>query len=127
MPVLGFEGERYDLLVKQGAKLGPIRATMTNGDNTPFDLTDITILGRVVDPDTGAVMGNFDVSYVDRPGGVYEFSLAKAVTVLLSAGREVDEWHRLYFWDLEMESSSDNDERPLYYGELRVRLERTPA
>ena len=55
MAQVGTRGERLDLIVRQGATLGPHTVTLTNPDGSAVNLTGCTIQGQVrKDPlDTG--------------------------------------------------------------------------
>lgn len=60
MATLGYIGEKLDLLVRQGATLGPFAVTLTNPDNTPVNLTGATLRAHLRKKalDTGMVNQN---------------------------------------------------------------------
>ena len=43
MTTLGYIGEKFDLLIKQGSTLGPFSITLSNPDNTPVNLTGAAV------------------------------------------------------------------------------------
>jgi hypothetical protein len=125
VPTIGFLGEEYNLLIRQGATFGPVTVTMTNPDTTPVNLTGCTIRGKIrrkaLD---AAVVATFTVSITDAVNGGYQFSLTDEVTSAMTAGEYTSSSESKYVWDLEMEDTLGKV-LPLYYGKVTVLREVT--
>lgn len=117
MAQVGFRGERLDLLVRQGATLGPHVVTLTNPDNTPVNLTGCTIQGQVRKNalDTGAPVATFVINYIDLLLGKFSFEIPHTITALIPAGEFQKDDESQYQWDMEL-LDSQNRIIPLYYG-----------
>lgn len=117
MAQVGFRGERLDLLVRQGATLGPHLVTLTNPDNTPVNLTGCTIQGQVRKNalDTGAPVATFVINYIDLLLGKFSFEIPHTITALIPAGEFQKDDESQYQWDMEL-LDSQNRIIPLYYG-----------
>lgn len=120
MATLGYIGERLDLLVRQGATLGPFDATMQNPDGSAVNLIGATIRGQVrkkaLDP---TVVTDVDVTITDAALGKYSFGLSVAKTTIIPAGETIKDPSSLYVWDLEMVDALGRV-IPLYYGSVNV-------
>lgn len=117
MAQVGFRGERLDLLVRQGATLGPHVVTLTNPDNTPVNLTGCIIQGQVRKNalDTGAPVATFVINYIDLLLGKFSFEIPHTITALIPAGEFQKDDESQYQWDMEL-LDSQNRIIPLYYG-----------
>lgn len=123
--VLGNIGERIDLRIRQGADFGPVRATMTNPDASPVNLTGCTLRGMVKKkPSDAQPAATFVVTVTDALAGQFAFTLPHAATFSLKAGARIDAPESAYVWDLEMEDSLGRVV-PLYYGDVQVLREVT--
>jgi hypothetical protein len=119
-PVIGIKGDRLDLIVRQGGTFGPNRVTLTNPDNSPVDLTDISFRGQIRrTPDAAVVAASFSFTIVDASLGIFEFSIPEPQTAILEAGVDECADESLYFYDIEM-FSPGGIVTPLFYGECRV-------
>lgn len=120
MATLGYIGERLDLLVRQGATLGPFDAAMQNPDGSAVNLIGATIRGQVrkkaLDP---TVVTDIDVTITDAALGKYSFGLSVAKTTVIAAGETIKESASLYVWDLELVDATGRV-IPLYYGNVTV-------
>ena len=117
---IGTIGEKQDLLVRQGATFGEIRATMTNPDSTPVNLTGCIIRGKVrknaLDVD---VVCDLDVTITQPLLGKFEYGLSADKTTLIKAGESITDKASKYVWDLELEDSLGRV-TALYYGQINV-------
>lgn len=122
---LGYIGERLDLLIRQGATLGPFLATMTNPDASPVDLTGATIRGQIRKraADT-TVVASLDVTITSAAAGQYSFGLTATATAAIVAGADVTKPESVYVWDLELQDAAGRV-LPLYWGDVRVHREVT--
>lgn len=127
MTTLGYIGEKLDLLVKQGATLGPFKVTLTNPDAAPIDLTGATVRGHIrkkaLDTTLAATLV---VSVTEAANGKFEFGLPDEVTATIQAGETIKDAASLYVWDMELEDASGRV-TPLYYGDCKVFREVTRA
>lgn len=125
VPTIGFLGEEYNLLIRQGATFGPVTVTMTNPDTTPVDLTGCTIRGKIRKKALDvAVVATFTVTITDAPNGEYQFLLTDEITSAIEAGEYASSSASKYVWDLEMEDTLGKV-LPLYYGAVTVLREVT--
>jgi hypothetical protein len=117
---IGVRGERLNLLIRQGATLGPFRASMVNPDSSPVDLTGAQIKG-VMRKTAGAaaVIANLVVVISNAPGGLYEFSLPASVTAGIAAGLSETDADSRYVWSLDL-VDAQGQVLPLYYGDVAV-------
>lgn len=120
MATLGNIGEKLDLLVKQGATLGPFEVTLQNPDATPMDLTGVVIRGHIRKKalDT-ALTATLTVTVKDAPNGVFEFGLSDEITAAIPAGETVKDVASQYVWDMELQDAL-GQVIPLYYGDCKV-------
>ncbi|MFM2053614.1 MAG: hypothetical protein RL456_1651 [Pseudomonadota bacterium] len=122
---IGSIGQRLDLLIRQGATLGPFPCTMTNPDATPVNLTGATIRGQIrKKPADAAVIASFDVTVTDATAGKYTFGLTATATAAITAGADVTKPESLYVWDMELEDAAGRV-TPLFWGDARVHREVT--
>lgn len=117
MAQVGFRGERLDLLVRQGATLGPYIVTLSNPDGSPVNLTGCTIQGQVRKNalDAGDPVASFEIVYIDRISGQFSFGISHESTAQIPAGEFQKDEESQYQWDMEL---LDSQSRiiPLYYG-----------
>ena len=127
MTVLGYIGEKLDLLVKQGSTLGPFRVTLLNADQTPVNLTGCTVRGHVRKKALSAdIAALFAVSITEATAGKFEFGLPDEITAAIPAGETLKDPLSLYVWDMELEDALGRV-MPLYYGDCKVFREVTRA
>ena len=119
MAQVGTRGERLDLIVRQGATLGPHTVTITNPDGSAVNLTGCTIHGQVrKDPlDTGTPVASFVINYVDPVAGKYSFEISHTVTAAIPAGEFQNSSESMYQYDMEL-VDSQNRIIPLHYGDF---------
>jgi hypothetical protein len=124
---IGTIGERLDLLIRQGATLGPFICTISNPDGSPVNLTGATIRGQIRKQasDTSPT-ATFAVLIMDAAAGRYSFALDAATTAGIPAGRDITKPESLYVWDMELQDSLGRV-IPLYWGDARVHREVTRA
>lgn len=120
MPSLGNIGEKLDLKIRQGATLGPFKATMLLASGEPFDLTGATIRGQIRRRALSEeVTADIQVEIPAPLLGEYQFGLDDETTAGMEAGEALADSESLYVWDLELELS-DGTVKPLYYGKVSV-------
>lgn len=120
MATLGYIGEKLDLLVRQGATLGPFAVTLTNPDNTPVNLTGATLRAHLRKKALDAVkVAQFDVTITDAAAGKFEFGMIDEATAAIPAGETLKDAASVYVWDMELEDASGRV-LPLYYGDCKV-------
>lgn len=127
-------GDRLDLMVRQGATLGPYRHMLTRGGE-PFDLTGCTVRARVEvtqpepaptpcgtsEPQLVAVEMKVVIA-ADPTMGFYDFGLPAEVTSDLPAGDTLNSPESIHRWTSEL-VLADGRVVPLYYGRLHVARE----
>ena len=127
MATLGYIGEKLDLLIRQGATLGPFQGAMTNPDGTPVDLSGCVLRAQIrkkaLDP---AVVTPVTVTITDPLSGQYVFGLNAELTAAIVAGESIKDPTSKYVWDMEMVDAS-GQVLPLYYGDVSVFREVTRA
>ena len=127
MATLGYIGEKLDLLIRQGATLGPFQGAMTNPDGTPVDLSGCVLRAQIrkkaLDP---AVVTPVTVTITDPLSGQYVFGLSAELTAAIVAGESIKDPTSKYVWDMEMVDAS-GQVLPLYYGDVSVFREVTRA
>lgn len=124
---IGTIGERLDLLIRQGATLGPFVCSMSNPDGTPVDLTGVLITGQIrKTPASPQVAAQLEVRVTNPVAGQYEFGLSAITSAALTAGADISRPESAYVWDLELHDTLGRV-IPLYYGEARVHREVTRA
>lgn len=117
---LGTKGERLDLVIKQGADLGPFDAFMKNPDASPVNLTNCSLVGHLrKEPTAPSLAATFDCEIVDALAGHYRFGLGHAATAALKCGPKETDAASQYYWDLELIDSLGRV-IPLYYGNAPV-------
>ncbi len=126
-PTIGYIGERLDLLIRQGATLGPFACTLTNPDGSPVNLAGATIRGQIrKKPADTTVVASLAVNVLDAVNGLYSFALDAATTATIVAGLDVTKPESLYVWDMELADSLGRV-IPLHWGDVRVHREVTRA
>jgi hypothetical protein len=117
---LGTIGTRLDLLVKQGADLGPFTVTMKTPAGMVIDLTGCSFTGKIRRraSDT-VVIATLSTSIIDVANGVWTIGLPASATSAIPAGETLSEFKSLYTWDMKMQDASGKI-IPLYYGDCKV-------
>ena len=127
MPTLGYIGEKLDLLIRQGATLGPFNVTLTNPNGTPYDLTGVTIRGQIrKTPSDPVVTADLDVSVIDSLLGKFEFGISSVLTAQIPTGESLKDTPSGQVWDMELVDTLGRV-TPLYYGDVKVFREVTRA
>jgi hypothetical protein len=120
VPQLGYIGEKLNLLVRQGATLGPHSVTVRNPDLTPVNLTGSTVRGQIRRKALDvAIIETLNVVVTDAVNGVFEFGLTATETAALVAGEGIGDANSKYVWDMEWEDSTGRI-LPLFYGDCTV-------
>lgn len=127
MTVLGYIGEKLDLLVKQGSTLGPFRVTLRNIDGTAVNLVGCTVRGHVRKKALDiALVATLTINVTEPANGKFDFGLPDEITATIPAGETLKDALSLYVWDMELEDASGRVV-PLYYGDCKVFREVTRA
>ena len=126
-PVLGTKGAEMDLMIRQGATLGPIYVWMEDADNSPMDITGAVVRAHIRRrADRSLVPGaEAVIELTDAPNGAFTWEFAAADTANLDADpSSADAELSRYYWDMEIEFS-DGRVVPLCHGAVRVYREIT--
>lgn len=117
---LGSIGSNLDLLIKQGATLGPFLVSMKDSAGAPINLTGSTIKGQIKKKakDTTPI-ANLQVQITNAVQGEYKFWLDPSETSSIPAADTIDNPGSVYVWDMYM-TDSTGKVTALYYGESRV-------
>lgn len=120
MATLGYIGEKLDLLIRQGATLGPFNVTLTNPNNTPVNLTNAVLRAHLRKKALDVVkVAQFDVTITDAVAGKFQFGLTDDATAVITAGETLKDVASVYVWDMELEDALGRV-TPLYYGDCKV-------
>lgn len=129
MPQIGTKGAELDLLIRQGATLGPIVSTIRNPDGSAMNITGAILRAQVRKTPTSPIGEGCvaDFTILDASAGEFEFSFSASATELLLADSESETAAAsTYVWDMEMEDSTGRV-IPLLYGKVNVFREVTKA
>lgn len=122
MAVVGTKGQEVDLLIRQGATLGPIACRLTNPNATPMNLTGATIRAQIrKTASSAASTGAAAVCTITNAANgefTYEFTTA-ATTALVADEVSEEAPASIYTWDMELEDASGRV-TPLVYGKVNV-------
>jgi hypothetical protein len=118
---IGWIGEELNVLIRQGATVGPYQATMVDAiTQAPVDLTGSIIRGEIRrKPRDTTIVLNWRVTITDAVNGKYEFTLTDEDTAALECGDSIQSAKSIYVHDIEMQDSAGNV-LPLYYGKVSV-------
>ena len=118
---VGSKGGNLDLLIRQGATLGPNLTQLKDRTGAAIDITGATIRSEIrKTPDAVTVDATAVCTITDAANGTFTWSFTAAETKLLTAS-PIDEQQptSLYVWDMEIQYSTGRIQ-PLMYGDVRV-------
>lgn len=118
---VGSKGGNLDLLIRQGATLGPNSTQIKDRTGTAIDITGATVRSEIrKTPDAVTVDATAVCTITDAANGAFTWEFTAAETKLLDAD-PVSEEQPLskYVWDMEIQYS-DGRIQPLMYGDVRV-------
>lgn len=118
---VGSKGGNLDLLIRQGATLGPNSTQLKDRTGTAIDITGATIRSEIrKTPDAVTVEATAVCTITDAANGAFTWEFTAAQTKLLDAD-PIDEQQptSLYVWDMEIQYA-DGRIQPLMYGDARV-------
>jgi len=122
MAVVGTKGQQVDLLIRQGASLGPVACRLTNPDTSPMNLTGATIRAQIRKTASDALStGAAAVCTVTNAANgefTYEFTV-EDTTLLTADATSESAPASVYVWDMELEDSVGRV-TPLVYGTVNV-------
>jgi len=120
-PSLGTKGAQLDLLVKQGATLGPNATTLLDGTGSPIDITGCTVRAQIrLTPDAVTAAATAVCTLVTPAAGTFTWSFTAAETTALTCSVvDENEPESLYYWDMEL-LKADSTVVPLLFGDVRV-------
>lgn len=120
--IIGTKGAELDLLIRQGATLGPFNTYVKKQDGSALNLTGATFTAQIRRTPESAPIPGATVSFTitDALNGVLSWSVPASSTAALRAS-EVDENapESVYVWDMEV-LLSDSRVLPLLYGTAKV-------
>jgi hypothetical protein len=122
MATIGTKGANLDLLIRQGATLGPVPCRLTNPDTSPMILTGSTFRGQIrKTPSSASSTGATAVCVItNATNGEFTFEFPVAATTALIADDVSEEAPAsIYVWDLEIEDSVGRV-TPIFYGTVKV-------
>lgn len=124
MATIGSRGDKLDLLVRQGATLGPMSVTMRAPSDAPIDLTGCQIRAKIRKSYATAQAIDLHTLITDPAAGAFQFWLTDDQTAAMTCGATPSDPASLYVWDLEIEYG-DGTVRPVFYGAVKVAPEAT--
>lgn len=121
MPQLGTKGAELDLLVRQGATLGPFNMQVKTADGQDVDLTGAVFRAEIRrTPESPALAGvTFTFTILSAITGEMQWELDADSSTLLLAGDSESDAESIYTWDMELELSTGRV-IPLLYGKVNV-------
>ncbi len=126
-PILGTKGANLDLLVKQGATLGPNTMYIRDSGGIAINLTNCTLSAQIrktADAPTADVSAVFTV--LDAPNGVVSWVFPAAETINLVCDPDSESAAASqYVWDMELHYTLTSAVAPLLYGNVSVYREVT--
>jgi hypothetical protein len=120
-PYIGTKGGNLDLVIRQGATLGPEHIAVRDSSGTPIDITGATLRASIrKTPDAATVAASATFTPISPTAGTsyWEFS-ATATGAITCSPIDENQPESLYVWDMEIEFASGRI-LPLLYGEVRV-------
>lgn len=120
-PTIGTKGAALDLIIRQGATLGPNSTTIKDGSGTPIDITGATVRAQIrLLPSSVTAAATATCTLVTPASGLFTWTFSDTDTAALTCS-DVDENEpeSLYYWDMEIEYASGVIV-PLLYGDVRV-------
>jgi hypothetical protein len=127
-PTLGTKGAALDLLVRQGATLGPNSTLLKDGTGAAMDLTGCTLSAQIRrSPSSSTVDATATFTITNAVLGAFDWEFPATETAMLSCDA-VDETlpESQYVWDMELLYASGRVV-PLLYGAVSVFREVTKA
>lgn len=121
MPQLGTKGAELDLLIRQGATLGPFTMKVMTADGSDFDITDAIFRAEIRrKPEAPALAGvTFTFNIVTPLEGIMTWQVDAGSTTVLFAGDDENDADSQYVWDMEVELTTGRV-LPLLYGKASV-------
>lgn len=120
--VLGWLGEPFDMLIKQGAKFGPFEFELEledeNGDVVPYDLTGGQVICQIRKKglDTGTPVATPTMTIIEP--NKFTLYLSDAQTLAIPAGELETDRASQYVHDIFFAPAGGGDLEPLYYGNV---------
>ena len=121
MPQLGTKGAELDLLIRQGATLGPFNMKVLTADGNDVDLTSAVFRAEIRrTAESPALAGvTFTFTITTPLEGIVDWEVDADSTTELIAGESETDTESQYVWDMEVELS-DGRVLPLLYGKVSV-------
>lgn len=124
MATLGQRGDKLDLLIRQGATLGPFLITMTNEEGVATDLTGATVRSTVLSNYDSLVRYDLEINVTDAVAGKFSIGMPAILTATLPYLGDLYEPENQYVWDLEIEFP-DGRVIPVFWGAVKIAPEAT--
>ena len=124
MATLGRRGDKLDLLIRQGATLGPFPVTMVSESGAPLDLTGATVRGTVAKDYGAATDYPITINVTNAAGGEFRMSMPASLTATIPYLGDLFAPENQYVWDLEIEFS-DTTVMPVFWGIVQLAPEAT--
>lgn len=122
MPQIGTKGENLDLLIRQGATLGPIHMLLEGDDGSPLNLTGCTLVAQISKTPDGPLIAGASATFniINAAGGEAEFTFPAAATALLEADPDSETAAAsTYVWGMDL-IKADTSVEALLYGTVNV-------
>ena len=117
---IGYRGELLNLLIRQGATLGPFAVTLTNPNATQLNLTGSTLRAQVRKKALDATpVVALTCTITNAAAGQFTFGLTAVQTAGLPAGELISDADSKYVWDMELEDVAGTV-FPLYFGDVQI-------
>lgn len=121
VPFIGTKGANLDLVIRQGATLGPNHMAIKNTAGNPVDITGALLRASIrKTADAATVDATATFTPISPVAGTVYWEFDATTTAALTCD-PLDETSpdSLYVWDMEIEYA-DGRIVPLLYGEVRV-------
>lgn len=124
MAKLGRRGDKLDLLIRQGATLGPFPVTISDSNGVAKDLTG-TSVRATIRKDYGSVVAYpVTVALTEVLEGRFVMSIPAAQTAAIPYLGDLFDPDNQYVWDLEIEYANGFVE-PIFWGIVQIAPEAT--
>lgn len=117
MPTIGHKGENLDLLIRQGATLGPIHMLLEEDDGSPLNLTGCTLVAQIAKTADGPIIAGASATFniINAAAGEVEFTFSDEATAVLTADPDSETAEAsTYVWGMDLYRADGRVEALLY-------------
>lgn len=122
MPTIGHKGDQLDLLIRQGATLGPVNMLLEEDDGSPLNLTGCTLVAQIAKTADGPLIAGASATFtiLNATGGEAEWTFTDEATAVLSADPDSETAEgSTYVWGMDLHRA-DGRVEALLYGTVNV-------